>query len=52
MDDSNPAHVTWTYEAKTFDYENNNKRDTKTLVIFERDAATGKLKVTDVKFVS
>jgi hypothetical protein len=52
VDASNPAHVTWTYESKTFDYENQNKRDAKTLVIFERDAATGKLKVTDVKFQS
>lgn len=52
VDESNPAHVTWTYESKTFDYEHQNKRDAKTLVIFDRDATTGKLKVTDVKFQS
>lgn len=52
VDASNPAHVTWTYESKTFDYENHNKRDAKTFVIFDRDASTGKLKVTEVKFQS
>lgn len=52
VDNSNPARVTWTYKGKTFDYENQNKRDAKALVIFQRDGASGKLKVTEVKFES
>ena len=52
VDNSDPAHVTWIYKGKTFDYEHDNKRDAKALVIFERDSASGKLKVTKVEFVS
>jgi len=52
VDDSNPARVTWTYKGRTFDFENQNKRDAKAVVTFERDSASGKLKVTEVKFES
>ncbi|OGA54302.1 MAG: hypothetical protein A3F74_13295 [Betaproteobacteria bacterium RIFCSPLOWO2_12_FULL_62_58] len=52
VDDSNPARVTWTYKGRTFDFEQQNKRDAKALVIFQRDSADGKLKVTEVKFES
>ena len=52
VDDSNPARVTWTYNGKTFDYEHQNKKDAKALVIFERDSTNGKLKVTNVQFES
>ena len=52
VDDTNPARVTWTYKGKTFDFEKQNKKDAKALVIFQRDGASGKLKVTEVKFES
>jgi len=50
IDASDAAHVTWTYKGKTFDLERQNKRDARTLVIFERDSVNGKLKVAAVKF--
>ena len=50
VDESNPARVTWIYKSATYDLTNQNKRDSKTLVIFARDPASGKLKVTDVQF--
>ena len=50
VDSSNPAHVIWTYYAKTFDIDNQNKRDTKEQVIFEPSAETHKLQVVDIKY--
>ena len=50
VDANNPAHVTWTYYSKTFDIENQNKRDIKAVVIFEPDPATKKLKVVKVEY--
>jgi hypothetical protein len=50
VDDSNPESVTWTYKSITYDLANQNKRDSRTLVIFKRDPATGKLKGAEVKF--
>jgi len=52
VDTSDPAHVTWIYKGKTFDFENQNKRDAQALVIFQPDSTNGKLKVTEVKFQS
>lgn len=52
IDSSDPAHVTWIYTGKTFDFEKQNKKDAKALVIFQRESASGKLKVTEVKFES
>jgi hypothetical protein len=52
VEETDPAHVTWIYKGKTFDFEHQNKKDAKALVIFERDKADGKLKVTEVKFES
>src|SRR6202008_380516 len=40
VDASNPAHVLWTYYAKTFNIDNENKRDIKEVLIFEPDTAT------------
>jgi hypothetical protein len=50
VDKSSPDRVKWVYKRKTFDPDNNNKPDTETIVIFKRDAATGKLKVTEVDY--
>ncbi len=49
IDNSNPDRVVWTYKLETFDVDNANKRDAKTMVIFERGAG-GKLRVTNVQF--
>ena len=48
IDASNPDHVVWTYKLETFG--EGNKRDDKTMVIFERKGPGGKLKVTNVQF--
>lgn len=49
VDKSNPAHVVWTYYSKTYDINNENKRDSRTMVIFTPNA-TGKLQVAEVKY--
>ena len=50
VDAKDPKHVTWTYFAKTVDVDNHNKRDAKTLLIFEPEPATSKLRVIDIKY--
>lgn len=49
IDNSNPDRVVWTYKLETFDVDNGNKRDAKTIVIFEKGPG-GKLRVTNVQF--
>ena len=50
VDNSNPARVVWTYSQLTYDVENQNKRDTKTVLVLAPDTATKKLKVVEVKY--
>ncbi len=50
VDTSAPDQVTWTYTSKTFNIEAKNKFDSKTIVVFSKAAANGKLRATDVKF--
>ncbi len=50
VDAKDPNRVVWTYASKTFDTENQNKRDAKTLVIFGPGDAGGKLKAIAVDF--
>lgn len=50
VDTSNPKLVTWTYTGATFDGENKNAQDAKTIVSFAPNPANGKLKVVSVKF--
>lgn len=50
VDKSNPARVIWTYYSKTYDIENQNKRDSKTLLIFTPGDAKGKLQVSEIKY--
>jgi hypothetical protein len=50
IDTTNPDHVVWTYKLETFDIDHGNRRDEKTMVIFERKGPGGKLKVTNVQF--
>lgn len=50
VDSSNPARVTWTYNSLTYDIENQNKRDSKVVLVLAPDAATGKLKVIEIQY--
>jgi hypothetical protein len=50
VDDSNPERVIWTYKSITYDLQDHNKKDARTLVIFRRDAPGGQLKAAEVKF--
>lgn len=49
VDDESADRHLWTYTDRTFDVNNQNKFDAKTIVIFTR-SAEGKLVVTEVKF--
>ncbi len=50
VDNSNPARVVWTYNQLTYDIQNQNKRDAKTVLVLAPDTATKKLKVVEVKY--
>jgi hypothetical protein len=50
VDSSNPAQVVWTYKSATYDTANQNSRDSKAVVVFAPNPATGKLKAVEVKF--
>lgn len=50
VNDSDPKRVTWTYNSVTYDVDNQNKKDSRTLVIFSRDPQNGKMAVVDVQF--
>jgi hypothetical protein len=50
VDDQSSSRHVWTYTARTFDIQRQNKTDSKTIVTFT-PGADGKLVVTDVKFV-
>lgn len=48
VDASKPDRVVWTYTSRTFNLENKNKVDPKTVVVFT--PAGGKLKVAEVVY--
>jgi len=50
VDSSNPARVVWTYNSLTYDIENENKRDSKTVLVLAPDTATNQLKVIELKY--
>ena len=50
VDSSNPARVMWTYNQLTYDIENQNKRDAKTILVLAPDNATKGLKVIEIKY--
>lgn len=50
VNDSDPKRVTWTYNSVTYDVDNQNKKDSKALVIFKRDSQNGQLTVVEVQF--
>jgi hypothetical protein len=50
VDDSSPERVVWTYKSITYDLQDHNKKDARTLVIFRRGATGAPLTVAEVKF--
>jgi hypothetical protein len=46
----NPNTQRWTYKKKTFDPDNQSLIDNETILIFQKDPASGKFKVTQVIF--
>jgi len=50
VDASNPGRVTWTYNSTTFNVNNANKRDAKTIVVFKPEAAGGKLRAAEILY--
>ena len=50
VDANDPQHVTWTYYAKTFDIDNQNKRDIKAVLTLQPDVVSHALKVVKVEY--
>jgi hypothetical protein len=50
FDTVNPNTQRWTYKKKTFDPDNQSLVDNETILIFQKDPASGKFKVTQVIF--
>jgi hypothetical protein len=50
VDASAPDRVTWVYNSRTFNVDDSNKFDSKTIVVFSKTAADGKLVATDIRF--
>jgi hypothetical protein len=50
VDNSSPDAPRWIYNKKTFDPDNMNQADQKTIVVMKKDPATGKLKGAEVSF--
>lgn len=49
VDEASADRHVWTYTSRTFDIQQNNKMDTKTVVVFTR-SPEGKMVVAEVKF--
>jgi hypothetical protein len=52
VDNSDVKAPRWIYKKKTFDPDNMNQVDARTIVIYKKDEATGKMKGADVIFSS
>jgi hypothetical protein len=50
VDTTDPNAPRWIYVKKTFDPDNQNQIDGKTIVVFKKDEKTGKLKGAEVVF--
>jgi len=50
VDASDPNAPRWVYNRKTFDPDNMNQIDDKTIIVMKKDPATGKLKGAEVQF--
>lgn len=51
IDASDPAAPKWIYSKKTFDPDNMNKVDDKTIVVLKKDPKSGKLVGAEVQFL-
>ena len=51
VDGSDPDAPRWTYNKKTFDPENQNRTDEKTIVVLKKDPKSGKLVGGEVQFL-
>jgi hypothetical protein len=51
IDASDPNAPRWIYVKKTFDPDNQNKVDEKTVVVLRKDSKTGKLVGAEVQFL-
>ena len=51
IDASDPNAPRWIYVKKTFDPDNQNKVDEKTVVVLRKDSKTGKLVGSEVQFI-
>ena len=50
VDNANPNTPKWIYKRKTFDPDNQNQIDNETILIFQKDKASGKFTVSQVVF--
>ena len=51
VDNSDPNAPRWVYNKKTFDPDNQNKADEKTVVVLKKDPKTGKFVGGEVQFL-
>lgn len=51
VDAKDPSAVRWIYTKKTFDPDNMNKTDEKTIIVLKKDPKTGKLVGAEVQFL-
>jgi hypothetical protein len=51
IDAKDPNAVRWIYLKKTFDPDNMNKTDEKTIIVLKKDPKTGKLVGAEVQFL-
>jgi hypothetical protein len=51
IDSKDPAAIKFVYKKKTFDPDNMNKTDEKTIVVLKKDPASGKWKGSEVLFL-
>jgi len=51
IDNSKPDAPRWTYNKKTFDPDNQNKADEKTIIVLKKDPKTGKMVGAEVLFL-
>ena len=51
IDNSKPDAPRWTYNKKTFDPDNQNKTDERTIVVLKKDPKTGKMVGAEVLFI-
>ena len=51
IDNADPNAPHWVYNKKTFDPDNQNKTDEKTVIVLKKDPKTGKFVGAEVQFI-